>query len=267
MRRFLHRLLILSLMASPVVAHEFWLEPLDFQIDSEAPIQANIKIGQYFKGSIYSYIPDRFERFELVANGTATPVQSRLGDRPAINQTLSTDGLVIAAYESTYDYLTYDDSETFRNFLQLDGLTWVAARHRERNLPPDGFTEAYRRFAKAYVGVDGSQGQDQPMGYPLEWMLLDNPYRLTAGRPLTAQLLWQGKPMANTLARVFVRQDGDVEEWRLTTSEVGQVTLPYRKDADYLVSSVHMIEATEATNPRKEAVWESLWASAVFHRP
>lgn len=264
--RYLAIALILS--TGPALAHEFWLEPLDFQIPSGAPLKAHIKVGEYFKGNTYAYLPGRFERFELTLNGQTEPVNTRLGTIPAVGQTIERAGLAILTYESTYEYLTYDDAETFRNFLKLDGLTWVAERHRERGLPASGFTEAYRRFAKAYVGVGTPEGEDRAQGLPLEWVLEQNPYTLDSGQPLTARLLWNNQPLADSLVRVFVRQDGgEVEEWRLTTSDSGRVSIPYRQGADYLVSSVHMIEATDATDPQQEAVWESLWASAVFHRP
>ncbi|GGX55212.1 DUF4198 domain-containing protein [Saccharospirillum salsuginis] len=260
-------LFVIGLSAFPALAHEFWLEPLTFQIEPDDPLKAHIKIGQYFKGNTYAYIPGRFERFELTLDGQTEPVDARLGTIPAVGQTAEHPGLALLTYESTYEYLTYDDPETFRNFLKLDGLAWVAQRHRERDLPASGFTEAYRRFAKAYIGVGNAEGEDKAVGFPFEWVLQHNPYALDAGQPLTARLLWQGQPFADSLVRVFVRQNGEVEEWRLETSASGQVSIPYRPNADYLVSSVHMIEATDATDPEQGAVWESLWASAVFHRP
>jgi len=266
--RLLQNLAIaLTLLTGPALAHEFWLEPLDFEVSPGEPLKAHIKVGEYFKGNTYAYLPGRFKRFELTLNGQTAPVDTRLGTIPAVGQTIEHDGLAILTYESTYEYLTYDDPETFRNFQELDGLTWVAERHRERDLPTSGFTEAYRRFAKAYVGVGASKGEDHALGLPFEWILEQNPYALESGQPLTAQLLWNGAPMSDSLVRVFVRRNGKVDEWRLKTSESGRVSIPYRDNADYLVSSVHMIEASEATAPDQEAVWESLWASAVFHRP
>lgn len=260
-------LLALCLLTGPVLAHEFWLEPLSFRIEPGEELKAHIKIGQYFKGNTHAYLPGRFERFEWTLDGQTRPVDARLGTIPAVGQTVDEPGLAILSYESTYEYLTYDDPETFQNFLELDGLMWVAQRHEARGLPAQGFTEAYRRFAKAYVGVGAADGSDRRMGFPLEWVLLRNPYQLESGQDLTAQLLWQGKPFSGSLVRVFVRQDGDVDELRLTTSDTGQVAIPYRERADYLVSSVHMTEATAATAPNENAVWESYWASAVFRRP
>lgn len=259
-------ILLYWLALSPGHAHEFWLEPLSFKLEPDDPVKAHIKVGQYFKGNTYAYLPHRFESFRWIIDEKAEPVDARLGSIPAVSQVAEHSGLGILAYESTYEYLTYDDPDTFKNFLKLDGLTWVAAEHNRRNLPSSGFTEAYRRFAKAYVGVGEAEGNDRALGLPLEWVLNDNPYRLPASTPVTATLLWQGEPMTDTLARIFTRQGNTIEELRLETDDQGTIVIPYHPGTDYLISSVHMVLPGERVNPDKQPVWESLWASAVFRR-
>ncbi|WP_169579627.1 DUF4198 domain-containing protein [Saccharospirillum impatiens] len=259
-------LLVLTLN-TPVSAHEFWLEPLRYRIDVNKTVQADIKVGQNFKGNTYAYFPNRFIRFELHHNGRERPISSRLGARPAASQAVDSDGLTTLTYESTYTELTYDDPAVFDNFLTLDGLDWVRQAHQNRGLPPSGFTEVFRRFAKSYVGTGNAEGQDRLIGYPLEWRLEDNPYTMDGQTPLTATLFLNETPSPGVLARVFMKTgSNDAEELRLITDENGQISVPHRANTAYLVSSVHMKEPPVDVAEQTGAVWESLWASAVFFR-
>lgn len=256
-----------ALLSLPGFAHEFWLEPLDYRAEAGDKVRAHIKVGQYFKGNTYAYFPHRFDTFNLMIQSQSEPVNARLGSIPAVSQNVEKPGLAVLAYESNYEELTYNDAEVFQTFLELDGLEWIKQRHQERGLPAEGFTEVYRRFAKAYIGIGHGRGQDRTFGFPLEWVLNANPYQLAAGKPLPAQLLWQGDPFADSLVRVFIRSGNqEVEELRLRTDEEGRIQLPYHADTEYLVSSVHMVEPGEGIKEQTGAVWESLWASAVFYR-
>lgn len=261
-------LCLLALLSLPGLAHEFWLEPLDYRLEPGEKLRAHIKVGQYFKGNTHSYLPQRFESFQLTLDDETKPVEARLGTTPAVGQTVARQGLAILTYASTIETLTYDEAETFQNFLRLDGLAWVRQAHQRRGLPAEGFTEAYRRFAKAYVGIGDARGEDRAFGFPIEWLLEDNPYRLAPDRELTARLLWHGKPHGDSLVRIFMRPSGgeQVEELRLHTDTEGRVRIPYRATTQYLVSSVHMIEPEKRVREKTGAVWQSLWASAVFYR-
>ena len=248
-------------------AHEFWLEPLQYRIDVNKTVQADIKVGENFKGDTYAFFPNRFVRFELHHNGRERPISARLGARPAAVQAVDSDGLTTLTYESTYTELTYDDPAVFDNFLTLDGLDWVREAHEDRGLPEHGFTEVFRRFAKTYIGTGNAQGEDRLLGYPLEWRLEDNPYTTTEQAPLTATLFLNDEPSAGVLARVFMKSGNEeAEELRLTTNESGQVSIPFRENTAYLVSSVHVQEPPADVAEETGAVWESLWASAVFYR-
>lgn len=266
--RALAALCLTTLFCLTGTAHEFWLEPLDYRLDAGERLRAHIKIGEYFKGNTYAYFPQRFESFSLTINSRTEPVKARMGTTPAVGQTLDQPGLAILTYQSNYEQLTYEDADTFRNFLELDGLEWVRQAHRERGLPPTGFTEAYRRFAKAYIAIGHGRGQDRRFGLPFEWVLEANPYERPAGADLHARLYYRGEPFAGSLVRVFIRSgDEQAEELRLRTDAEGRVALPYQAKTEYLVSSVHMIEASKVVADTTGAVWESLWASAVFYRP
>ena len=83
-----------TLMASPIGAHEYWVEPQGAPIlqvgDS---LQAEFKVGQHFKGSRNAFIPNNIRRAELRApDGTEVALNSLIGQRPAIQEPATQEG-------------------------------------------------------------------------------------------------------------------------------------------------------------------------------
>ena len=74
-------------------AHEYWLEPLEFTVPIGQAIQGNLKNGQDFKGSNFSYIPKYFEQFTISGPSGKVDVKGRSGDLPALNQPVEKPGL------------------------------------------------------------------------------------------------------------------------------------------------------------------------------
>ena len=75
----------LALLSTPVAAHEYWIEPLDWQIGANDKVQARLVNGSDFVGIEFAFLPDRFTRFDLISNGRAVPVTGRLVSRPALD--------------------------------------------------------------------------------------------------------------------------------------------------------------------------------------
>ena len=72
-------------LTSPLAAHEFWIEPVDYQVAEGDTIVANLRNGEEFEGYAHPYVESTTNRFELFLKGVATPVNSRVGDNPALN--------------------------------------------------------------------------------------------------------------------------------------------------------------------------------------
>ncbi|MCY0154006.1 DUF4198 domain-containing protein [Hoeflea alexandrii] len=88
------------LAASPVSAHEFWIEPADFSIEAGATIEADLRVGQDFTGDAFPYIPSRFAAFERHDRLGAADVEGVTGDLPALSLLPRTEGLSIFTYVS-----------------------------------------------------------------------------------------------------------------------------------------------------------------------
>jgi hypothetical protein len=248
-------------------AHEFWIEPLAYRIGPSETIEARLKVGQMFEGSVYRYFPQQFARFDVVRDGTAHRVTGRLGDDPALTMSGLGDGLLIAVHESTDSILTYTDPQVFRNFVTSKGRADVLDRHAERGLPASGFRETYRRFAKSLIAAGSGAGADARIGLRTEIVALANPYvdDISGGIPL--QVWVEGAPRALTQVDVFLREgEGDVTLESYLTDAEGRVTVPARAGAEYLVDAVAILPLPN-DDPDEGPVWESLWASLTFRVP
>ncbi|WP_306257747.1 DUF4198 domain-containing protein [Pararhizobium sp. IMCC21322] len=254
------------------LAHEFWIEPDTSQIAVGEGFTATLNVGQDLSGSTYSYLPPRFERFTITAGGSTKPVESRVGDNPALQMRIEDPGLQIIAYQSKIEGLTYASPEKFQQFLDYEGLDWVLDTHKERGLPSKNFRENYTRFAKSLVQVgpyksDGSSA-DQAVGLPIELVAMNSPFEPGRER-LEVQLLRSGLPLENIQIATFQRNiDGSVSR-RLTRSDAnGIADILIDSGGFFLVSAVQM----EAIDPKQSAeavngripVWQSLWASLSF---
>lgn len=259
-------LLVASLSLSfSALAHEFWIEPLDFRLERGGSVVANLKVGENMKGDIFPYLPQRFVEFSISGPQGERSVKEPLGAVPAANERALGSGLHILAYHSTPSRVSYESFEKFETFLQEENLEGIVEAHRRRGLPDAGFTEAFTRYAKALVQVGDGAGQDAAIGMPFELVAETNPYADKVKNRLTVRLLWQGQGMADTQIKVFRQTEpGEVDVSKVTTDAEGRATVASEEGGIFLLSAVHMVEPSREVAQNTRAVWQSLWASLTF---
>jgi len=248
-----------------LTAHEFWLQPIDFQLDNEQILMANVKIGTDLSGDKHVYLPDHIQSFDLTINDKTKPIESSFAAQPPVNQRVFGDSLGILSATSTVKVVNYTEADVFLRFLENEGLKGVHAKHQERGLPGSGFDEAYRRYAKSLIKIGNGKGQDQDLGLRFEWIIENNPYT-TDKEHIVARLEWQGKALANTQASVFRKADDVVSRQLFQTDQAGKIRIP-RESGLFLINAVHMTEPLPETlniPKAKNSVWESHWASITY---
>ncbi|PHP29065.1 DUF4198 domain-containing protein [Limimaricola cinnabarinus] len=258
----------LALLSTPVAAHEFWIEPLEWQIAADDMVRAELVNGDRFEGIRYAFLPQRFESFTLHANGAQRPVEGRLGARPALEMPAPAEGLLVAAYVSEPSVLTYDDRAVFDRFVDHKDLGAVAEDHAARGLPEVGFKEAFTRYSKALIGVGDAEGSDTRLGLATELVALDNPYTGALAEGLRVRLFMGDAPRAKAQVELFARDaEGAVELTLHRTDAEGVAVLPVEAGHDYLASAVVLREPSATLAEETGAVWESLWAALSFAVP
>ncbi len=258
-------ILLLAASALPSTAHEFWISPDAYQVESGAPIVAAIRVGQDFDGPSYAFIPRNIRRFDLVQGDTVIEATGRIGDRPALTQEVPQDGLWTVVHATADTALKYKDWETFLSFLDHKDADWAAERHIERGLSKDNVRETYSRYGKSLIGVGMPEGADRRVGMIVEIVAGANPYASEISE-MPVQVFYDGNVRADEQVEVFDRApDGTVSITRYRTDDEGRLNVPVEAGHEYLVDSVVMRELDPAGED--DAAWETLWASLTFRMP
>lgn len=262
-RSTIYALVGAMLAASPASGHEFWIEPHDFSISPETEIQADLRVGQDFKGDTFPFIPSRFAAFKSHDSLGEADVAGVTGDLPALAMPPRAEGLSIFTYVSSGERIRFRDWDKFADYLALEGLNGIPARHDARGLPRENIRELYTRCAKTLVSVgDASNDHDRATGMRLELVAGQSPMTLDPGTEMSFTLLWEGAPLANTQVALFEKAEngGDATRSITRSDENGTAHFTIPAHGTYMAAAVHMIEAPADRN----ADWESYWASLTF---
>ncbi|MCF2903991.1 DUF4198 domain-containing protein [Octadecabacter sp. CECT 8868] len=255
-------------LPSALVAHEFWIEPLAFQIQPDARMQGQLRNGEDFSGVEQAFLPRRIDRFTVSAGMQQATVENRIGARPALDMDPLSEGLNIVSYSARLSRITYTEWEKFLRFAEHKDFVDVEARHDARGLPREDFTEGYWRFAKSLIGVGHSVGRDYRVGLAVEFVTLDNPYTDPLSDGLRVQLFFLADTVADGQVELFEKApDGTVNITYHRTDANGIATLPVQAGHSYLVDHVVLQEPSEALAAQADIEWETLWAALTFGVP
>jgi len=255
------------MLASPVVAHELWIEPAEYQVQSFDNVVAGIKNGEDFEGTQLSYLPRDFEHFVILGANQAIGVVSRIGDRPAIDQAAPGAGLNIIVYESKPTTISYDSFEKFENFATNHGVDNIAKTHYARGLSSGKFSEVYTRYSKALVSVGNALGADRHIGLEAELVALENPYLLKDATDIRVQLFFNGAPLPQSQLELYSKtSSGELSASVHHTDADGIATLPIVSGSQYMANAVIFRQPHERHRDTN-AVWETLWANLTFAVP
>jgi hypothetical protein len=258
-----------ALAASPVFAHEFWLEAPEYQVQPGVEMTTDIKNGELFVGTSLAYFPNRTERFDLTFEGNTVPVAGRMGDTPALRIiSPPRDGLLIVAHEATASSLTYKDWQTYVGFTEHKDFKTAVTDHRAAGYPEDKVCERYTRHSKALIAIGDGRGSDQELGLETELTALTNPYDADFNDVMEVALTYEGAPRKDVQIEVYEKTpEKEVTVTVYRSDDLGHLTFPVVPGMTYLVDSVVLRPAPDVDETETSPQWESLWASLTFAVP
>lgn len=255
-------------VAPAATAHEFWIEPEQYQIEPEAAFAAYLRNGEQFKGVSLAYFESRFTRFEMISGKTVLPVEGRLGDSPALQGRAPGNGLLIVVHETTPQNVTYRDWEKFLKFTRHKDFPSAAADHEARGWPKDRFRESYTRHVKTLIAVGDGAGTDNDFGLKTEFIALENPYAPDFAGPMRVALRYEGQPRTDAQVEVFDRApDGTVDVTFYRTDAAGEAEIPVSPGHEYLFDAVVLRPSPTAGSSEDAPLWETYWAALTFAVP
>ncbi len=249
------------------MAHEFWIDPVDFMIDAGDALVADIRVGEDFVGAPSSFLPQSFEAFAVIAGTGGSNVNGRLGDIPALNMEGVPEGLSIIIYQSNTLNIVWSEWERFLGFAEHKDLGDVTAMHEDRGLSLEDVSENYIRYAKSMVSIGEGAGTDRQFGLRAELVSLTNPYTDDTTGGIEMQLYYDGALQPDYQVELFAENaDGEVEITLHRTNAEGVVTLPVEPGMNYMADAVFLEELDPETSDNG-AIWATHWANMTFATP
>jgi len=263
----LRHLALLALMATaptatPLFAHDMWIEPTTFGPAVGQIVGVRLRVGQDLLGDPLARSAALINQFIVEDAGGRKPVVGRDGSDPAGFLRVATPGLLVVGYYSNPSEVELDAAK-FNQYLKDEGLDAVAAMRARRNETGAKAHELFSRCAKSLVlsGPPGQAQGDRLLGFTLELLAERNPYMLRDGERLPVRLMYQNRPLEGALV-VAMNRLNPSEKVTARTGKDGRVRLPLRSGGMWLIKAVHMIPAPAGSN----AEWASFWASLTFEQ-
>ncbi|THD69129.1 DUF4198 domain-containing protein [Robertkochia marina] len=150
-------------------------------------------------------------------------------------------------------------AEDFKDYLEHEGLNQVIASREQQGISDRSAKERYSKHVKALyqVGVERS-GVSDPLGYPIEFLPIDNPYDIPESGVLRFRLLRKGKPLAGQTVHYSYLNEGILApEQHHTTDKNGEVAIVVDQPGVWYLASIHM-EAVQDDEVDYESNWTTL---------
>jgi hypothetical protein len=204
--------------------------------------------------------PTRLDEFVIVNTSGRQDVKGVDGEDPAGWIQAQQDGTHVIGYRSKGTLLELS-AEKFESYLILEGLDHVIQTRRESGETSQPAKEIFSRAAKCIVNVGGvaDSGFKLPLGYPVEIIPASDPSLASVGTPISFSVVSDGGPMDG--AAVWAFAGGEIgHKLAGKTDQTGTVTFTFDRPGVWMLSTIHMQRAPDASG----ADWQSVWASLTF---
>lgn len=251
---------IALLLAQPVAAHDFWIEPTAFDPLPGQRVGVRLRVGEDFVGAAVPRNPAWIAQFVFEDGAGRHAVLGHAGDDPAGMVRVAATGMLVIGYRSKPNAISLAP-ETFNQYLREEGLDAILALRESRGETGTAARELYARCAKSllFSGLAAKGLGDRLLGFTLELVAEKNPYALHAGQALPLRLMYQGQPLAGALV-VAINRLHPEQKIAARSDAAGRVSLRLHRGGVWLVKAVHMEQAPADSG----ADWMSYWASLTF---
>ena len=251
---------LLLLACTPLLAHDFWIEPATFLPQPGQVVGVRLRVGQDLVGDALPRDPALLNEFVLQDGAKRVPVMGRAGMNPAGFFRVEDAGLRVIGYHSHTSPMDLEASK-FNAYLKEEGLDAVAAKRAQRHQTDAKVRELFARCAKSLVltGAPSAMQADRALGFPLELVAEKNPY---AGRDLPVRLIYENRPLVGALV-VAINRFKPEEKLSMRSDREGRVRFVLPAEGMWMIKAVHMVEAPAGAG----ADWLSYWASLTFESP
>jgi uncharacterized GH25 family protein len=243
-------------------AREFWLQPLKFIYKSGEKLVMSFKAGENFmeepwglqKNQIESLVLQQLDRSYAVKDSVVDGIRDNLTLR------LKEPGTYLLAMQ-TKNALNEWEPEKFNQFLKENGLDEILDRRTRTNTLASRAKENYSSHTKLLFQVGGKNDDTYKNlnDFPVEILVLENPYTLKIGDRIHFKILFDGNPVFGVNVRVWNRFDNRTTIQNIYTEKDGTLETRVSSPGLWMVSVIRMLPS------RQPGVdWQSYRGSLVF---
>lgn len=254
------------LLASLAAAHDHWIAPSSFRPEPGARVDLALSIGHADAPELQVRDPRRIVRFESFAGATGEPVKilGLDGKTPAGLLRPKEVGTTLVAYQSDHAFVELEPAK-YAEYLKLEGLDDIAAERAQRGELELPGRDSYARYDKCLLTVGGADaprdGFERVLGLPLELVLTTDPRALGPDEPLTALLVFEGRPLANRQLKLIALDAPHTITLARTDAE-GRARLTPPAPGRYALFAVHQRRTTP--DQKLPGDWQGFFASFSF---
>ena len=277
----LKRVIFLFAVLLVFSSHDMFLKMHSYQLESNASSTILLYNGT-FDRSDNIITRDRMLDVSLVGNGERSQVDTSAWmdeDKTTIlNFTTGAAGTWVAGVSTKARNIELE-AKKFNDYLDHDGVLDVLEDRKKNNLLDEDAIEKYSKHVKTIFQVGGVKTEDwkTALGYPIEFVPLQNPYETVVNDELEVQLLWQGNPLTNQLVYTAAAAHSHAHDdhahdsgedhhhhdaTALRTDENGVAKIKINAPGEWYVRTIHMEKSTEPG-----LTHESNWATLTFAIP
>lgn len=270
------RILAVLVVVLVLSGHDMYLKPDHYFLDPNTPSVVALYNGTFEK-SENVIDRDRMLDVSIVGNGQRITVDTSAwvekDDITYLNFTTGAAGTWVAGVSTKPRTLGMSATD-FNEYLEHDGVLDMLALRNENGTLADSAIERYSKHVKTIfqVGDELSDDYQTELGYPIEFVLLDNPYDIHPGHTLPVKLLFQQQPLANQLVYAGLAAEGEhthaddesgdhqhdaLQQFR--TDEHGMLDLPVSAEGIWYLRTIHLAASAE-----EGLTHESHWATVTF---
>lgn len=215
--------LSLLLASTPVIAHDFWIQPQRFQVAPNAPLELTFQVGHAAARERWGRL-DRLLLLQDFWSGQRRDLRAdvRKGGPADVVTRFAVPGLHVLAMQSNYATSNLP-AIRFNDYAKLEGLTPILAARQRAGTSDQAGRERYSRRAKALiqVGVQTAANNAQAtraVGLKLEIVPERNPYALGASRLLPVRVIYNGRRVPGATVKL-TRLESDAKPYAIAVTD------------------------------------------------
>lgn len=236
-------------------SHDMFLKFDSFYLQSNSQAVLQLFNGTFNK-SDNTIARNRMIDVSLVGNGKRNAVaQSSWFEKDSItflNFKTGNEGTWVAGVSTAARNIELD-AEAFNKYLKNDGVFDILENRKKTNTLNKDAVEKYAKHVKTIFQVGDKRTNDWRMdlGYPLEFIPLQNPYDSHPGHNLDIKLVYNEEPLKNHF--VYVGTDANTAKEETTHSHDGEEAHAHSHDGEEAHSHNHDDEkASKHKHPKTQ---------------